>query len=144
MSDQDALERVTQSLQAIQRYLRRNRMNEEDGITRVQWLILWDLWRNEQRTIGELAAVLDVRSSTMSQMLDRLQLAGLVVRAPAAEDGRARVVRLTEAGRARIQRLKDAKTAWLAGPFQQLTVDEQQQLAELLGKLANALPTRGD
>ncbi|AIE60331.1 MarR family winged helix-turn-helix transcriptional regulator [Bacillus methanolicus] len=144
VSHRDSLELFSQSLQAVYRYLRRNGDTGSDGITRVQWLILWDLWRHQERTIGELAEKLDVRPSTMSQMIDRLQLAGLVHRYQDINDARARIVRLTDSGKERIQRLKDTRTQLLAEPFQQLDEDEQATLVELMEKLASFLPKRGD
>jgi DNA-binding MarR family transcriptional regulator len=144
VSHRDSLELFSQSLQAVHRYLRRNGDTGRDGITRVQWLILWDLWRHEKRTIGELAEKLDVRPSTMSQMIDRLELAGLVYRCQDVHDARTRIVQLTDSGKERIQRLKDMRTQLLAEPFQQLDEDEQATLVELMAKLASFLPKRGD
>lgn len=57
-----------------------------------------------ERAPGELAAHTMVTTGAMTKRIDRLELGGLVTRRRAAEDGRARVVALTEAGRGLIDR----------------------------------------
>jgi DNA-binding MarR family transcriptional regulator len=141
----DAVERLADSLQAIQRYLRRHQGARagQQALTRVQWMILRQLARSGETTIGQLAEQLDVRPSTMSQMLDRLELTGLVVRRPDIRDGRSRIVRLTTAGEQAVRTLRDVRLKLLEGPFQQLTDEEQTALVNLLGKLASLLPKGG-
>jgi DNA-binding MarR family transcriptional regulator len=52
-----------------------------------------------ERAPGELAAHTMVTTGAMTKRLDRLEQDGLVTRRPSAQDGRARVVALTDAGR---------------------------------------------
>ena len=64
-----------------------------------------------ERAPVELAATTMVTTGAMTKRIDRLEARGLVTRRPSAEDGRMRVVGLTEAGRALID---EAFTAHMA------------------------------
>lgn len=57
-----------------------------------------------ERAPGELARFTMVTTGAMTKRVDRLEEAGLVSRRSATDDGRGRVVALTEAGRALIDR----------------------------------------
>jgi DNA-binding MarR family transcriptional regulator len=52
-----------------------------------------------------------VTTGAMTKRVDRLEAAGLVSRRPAADDGRGRVVALTEKGRETIDRAFEAHVA---------------------------------
>jgi MarR family transcriptional regulator, organic hydroperoxide resistance regulator len=146
MEQRELLEQFMEAIQMLNRYLRRNESVEQGDrvITRVQWLILRHVNRYGERTIGELADRLDVRSSTMSQMIDRLELAGLVYRVQDERDARARLVRLTDEGRRVIEHLRNVRMELLSQLFQQLSEDEQQTLTHLMTKLFQQLPQRSE
>lgn len=146
MEQRELLEQFTEYFQMINRYLRRNESVKQGNrvITRVQWLILRHVYKHGESTIGQLADQLDVRSSTMSQMIDRLELAGLVYRVQDERDARARLVRLTDEGRRVIEHLRNVRKELLSELFQQLTEDEQQTLTHLMKKLLQHLPQRGE
>ena len=132
------------SLQAVNRFLRSTAFDSGAmPVTRVQWLLLRQLQRSGGATIGQLAASLDVRASTMSQMLDRLERSGLVTRTPDAVDARIRIVKLTEAG---LRTIRSSEEAWkkaLAEPFSKLDAEERERLTALMRKLAERLPGAG-
>ena len=67
---------------------------------------------------GEIARYTIVTSGTVTKRVDRLEAAGLVTRRPSADDGRARVVALTEAG----VRVIDAAFTALKSPTDQCKV----------------------
>lgn len=70
----------------------------EVGLTYPQFLVLLVLWEHRSRRLGEIAEVLGLATHAVSPIIDRLEEAGLVVRAADADDGRAVQVRLTPAG----------------------------------------------
>ncbi|GAA4576717.1 MarR family transcriptional regulator [Micromonospora coerulea] len=74
---------------------------DEHGLTYPQYLVLLVLWEHgeEAPTVSELGAQLRLDSGTLSPLLKRLEVAGLVVRNRSARDERRVEVRLT--GRAR-------------------------------------------
>lgn len=51
------------------------------------------------RPLGELGPVVGLSASSLSGLIDRMSLAGLLERIPAPADGRSFLVRLTEQGR---------------------------------------------
>ena len=110
---------------------------EELGLTYPQYLVMLVLWESEPRGVKELGEELGLDSGTLSPLLKRLEVLGLVERRRSGEDERRVAVHLTPAGRslsrkaaAIPQRLADA-----AG----LSAGELEQLRETLGKLTAAL-----
>jgi DNA-binding MarR family transcriptional regulator len=69
------------------------------GLTHPQYLVMLALWSEDARSAGNLAAALALEPATLSPLLKRLEVAGLVARRRSAEDERVLVVELTEAGR---------------------------------------------
>lgn len=71
------------------------------GITRSQWWVLSQLSRHGRAGMlqTELARDLDVGKVTVGGLVDRLEVAGYVVRQPEATDRRAKRVTITEQGR---------------------------------------------
>ena len=70
------------------------------GLTYPQYLVLLALWETDAIGVGELGACLFLDSGTLTPLLKRMELAGLLVRARAAADERRVIVTLTAAGRA--------------------------------------------
>ncbi len=130
-------EQFSKNLHALFRYMKRNQWQESDTqtITPTQWTILRSIRYQGSHSVGQLADGLGVRPSTMSQMLDRMELAGLIYREPSKEDARTRLVRLTEQGFDMLRKLKSARAEVLAGPLEQLEPAEREMLLKLLGKV---------
>jgi DNA-binding MarR family transcriptional regulator len=145
MENKDLLHSFVMNMQTINRYLRSMGSNQsENPVTRVQWLLLRHLQRNGSCTIGELAEHLDVRSSTMSQMVDRLEKNGIVYRSAGQKDARVKTVALSEKGKEIIQ---DREMLWvdsLAQPFQNFSTEEKETLLNLMDKLVSHIPKKRD
>ncbi len=145
MNDKETIEQFITYLQTINRYLRSaafDRLGER--ITRVQWLLLRHLYRCGPQTIGQLAEHLDVRPSTMSQMIDRLEKVNLVARENDAKDARIRAVTLTPEGFSFIRHAEQMWTEALAEPFSHFSAHERSLLLELMEKLAVRVPKKDD
>jgi len=141
VTETSTLEAFIQAYEVLRRFIRRRELVEgNSGLSRVQAMIVRHLHSRGSRTVGELAKYFAVRPSTMSQMIDRLELAGLVDRSADDHDARVRRVTLTPRGLAMVRELRDVRLRVLKDPFGQLTPHEQATLAELLGKLARGLP----
>ncbi|MCI3922992.1 MarR family transcriptional regulator [Paenibacillus sp. TRM 82003] len=139
------IEQFVAYLQSINRHLRSTALDPNRlPVTRVQWLLLRKLHRKNGRTIGQLAEQLDVRASTMSQMLDRLEKAGLVTRETGESDARVKLIRLTAEGADVIAKAEKDWAEGLAEPFRALNEEEQETLLRLMKKLSDHLPRRGD
>jgi DNA-binding MarR family transcriptional regulator len=68
-------------------------------ITPEQWIVLVRLWVRDGQTPSDLSEATLRDRPTMTRILDSMERGGLLVREPAPEDGRGRMVRLTPAGR---------------------------------------------
>lgn len=145
MDDRQQLELFTTDLQKINRYLRCKTFNNaKRTVTRVQWLLLRYLYRKPDQTIGQLAAYLDVRQSTMSQMLDRLEKVELIKRRTDLQDARIKLVKATPAGILFIRQTEETWMEALAEPFAHFSAEEKQALVGLMEKLSQHLPKEYD
>jgi DNA-binding MarR family transcriptional regulator len=73
-----------------------------------------------------------VTTGAMTKRIDRLSAAGLVTRRPATDDGRRRVVGLTDAGRALIDAAFEEHMANERRLLESLSAEEAAQLEALL------------
>ena len=69
------------------------------GVTPIQYSLLKCLWVEDMQTPSQLAQTLQVDTSTISGLLERLERKGLVVRTYSQEDRRSILVCLQEDGR---------------------------------------------
>jgi len=86
-------------------------------------------------TPGSLVAALGVTAGAVSQLLDSLRTQGLVEVAAHPQDGRSRLLRLTDSARAEIDTFEKQVVADLAPIFDELTTSQLRQLAALLSRL---------
>ena len=69
------------------------------GLTYPQYLVMMVLWERENLSVSEIGERLFLDSATLTPLLKRLEVAGLVVRARSREDERQVIVSLTTQGR---------------------------------------------
>ncbi len=70
------------------------------GLTYPQYLVLLVLWETDRVAVGELGARLYLDSGTLTPLLKRMEVAGLLTRERAAQDERRVIVTLSTTGRA--------------------------------------------
>ena len=80
---------------------------EPHGLTYPQYLVLTLLWERDGRSVGDVGDILDLKSSTLTPVVKRLAMAGLVSRQRDVADERRVRVQLTEMGREMRVRLRD-------------------------------------
>lgn len=85
---------------------------------------------------SELAAKVGVTRATISNMLQRMERDGLIDIRPAAKDGRAKVVSLTEAGCSFMEEILPPHYLRVSKLMEKLTEAEQKELILLLEKLS--------
>lgn len=68
------------------------------GVTRVQWIALYYLGKDESMNQKELADLMKIKESTVARLIDRMRKAGLVSRERSKKDKRAFDIKLTEKG----------------------------------------------
>ncbi len=77
------------------------------GLTYPQYLVLVALWARDDQTVGGLADVLFLESSTLTPMLKRLEGMGLLTRNRDPVDERQVRVRMTQKGAALQEKTRD-------------------------------------
>lgn len=83
-------------------------------------------------TLGELAGREQVAPPTITNVVGKLEAAGLVDKAIDANDRRVCRVSLTPAGRARLDEIRDLRTAWLTGRLADLSIDDRARVVDAL------------
>lgn len=110
---------------------------ESTGITYTQYLVMLALWENNQLTVKSVADRLDLDSASLTPILKRLEVAGLLTRQRNKADERVVEIALTEKGHslqdevASIQKRVACQTG--------LPEDEYEQLKHSLHKLIETM-----
>ena len=85
---------------------------------------------------SELAEKVGVTRATISNMLQRMERDGLVYIRPAEQDGRGKIVKLTQAGCDFMEEILPPHYLRVSRLMEKLTEDEQKKLIMLLEKLS--------
>ena len=109
-------------------------------VTPVQTLLLMHLSAGEQEASQrELERKLRLKPSTVNGIVERLEAKGYVSRRPSPQDGRVRLVSLTEAGWGKVEDFRGvvekAERLYAAG----LSAQEREQLERLLNQIITNL-----
>lgn len=70
------------------------------GLTYPQYLVMLALWEHQNQTVKSLAELLNLDSPTLTPLLKRLEIAGLLNRVRSKEDERIVIISLTPSGQA--------------------------------------------
>ncbi|MRR32438.1 MarR family transcriptional regulator [bacterium] len=111
----------------------------EIGLFRGQPPVLFELGRHEGRTQSELAEKLELTPATLTNLLTRMQHAGLIERRTDATDCRCSRIFLTEAGKEKLTQaiFKAEKMDEVA--FAGFSAEEQVQLNQYLERIHHNL-----
>jgi len=117
----------------------------ELGLTYPQYLVMLALWQDGVTAVHDLAARLQLTSSAITPLVDRLEGAGFVTRARAS-DRRVVLIALTEAGRLLEERVATAQQAVVCrtGLGDRDLADLRQELRDLADRVAATGTARGD
>ena len=115
----------------------------EFGLTPPQFDIIATLGNTEGMSFKELGEKTLITKGTLTGVIDRLELRGLVKRVQSKSDGRSTIVRLTRKGEDEFARIFPPHLAYLRGPFAALTEPELDQFDALAGKLRAAFASAG-
>jgi DNA-binding MarR family transcriptional regulator len=124
--------RVAEFRSALRRFLRRSEQAARRfGLTPQRYLLLLMIkgapGGDERSTVTELSDRLQLAQSTVTELVGRAELAGLVQRQQSTDDARVAHLRLTPEGERRLD-----------GVFDELEAD-RQQLVEIFLSLASSL-----
>jgi DNA-binding MarR family transcriptional regulator len=109
------------------------------GLTfaRYEALVLLTFSRNGRLPMRVMGDRLQLHPTSVTNIVDRLQADGLVLRTPHPTDRRATLVEITDAGTALLERATTSVTEIDFG-LSGLTAEEEIQLTELLGRVRRA------
>jgi DNA-binding MarR family transcriptional regulator len=107
------------------------------------WALLHPLEQNGEQRCSALADQVGVDVSVASRQVSALERAGYVQRRPDPVDGRASLIRLSEAGAAALAHTRDVRSQWAEEALSDWTEDEARQCTALLEKLADGLDRAG-
>lgn len=105
---------------------------------RGQGRVLAILAENPEISQKKLSFLLDMRNQSLSELLAKLEKAGLITRVPSEEDRRSMNVRLTEEGAA-LARQTEEKKDDSGRIFECLSAADRRKLGELLDALTDEL-----
>jgi DNA-binding MarR family transcriptional regulator len=140
--DDDILRQLDTALEEVRRRLRvrlRRELHAGGEVAGGGFNILSQLSLTGALSPSELADSLEVRTSTMTAHLDRLEEAGYVRRQPRAGGGASRLeVHMTEAGQSAYRRYLETRQRLLREVLGGLDPSEIQELCALLERAARA------
>lgn len=114
----------------------------ELGLTYPQYLVMLVLWKQEPQTVGSLGDMLHLDSGTLTPLLKRMEVAGLISRTRDAGDERRVLIGLTAKGRVLRAEAKKVPAMLSSG----LAIDEaavaelREQVRSLVAVLQQARP----
>jgi DNA-binding MarR family transcriptional regulator len=110
-------------------------LSPASGLSMTAAATLADIERFGPQRLTLLAAREGVTQPAMTQLISRLEEAGLVRREPSRDDGRVVLVAITEGGRATLARRRAARRERLSSIIAQLSPDHRTALAIALPAL---------
>ncbi|MEU5116077.1 MarR family transcriptional regulator [Streptomyces longwoodensis] len=113
---------------------------DELGLTYPQYLVLLVLWEQDEISVRELGAALQLESSTLSPLLKRLEAHGLLRRERRSDDERSVAIQLTGTGAALRERARAVPLA--IGDAMGLTREQDALAKQLLRLLTENVTTR--
>lgn len=142
------LNELYRTLHRLNRQMHRSAHHEgrhgKGGLYQGQANLLLLIYQNDGSYQRDLAEQLDVRPSSMTEMLLKLEQKNLIVRKQDDKDQRVMRIYLTEEGRKEAEELADNKDNFAESFFRALTDDEQEELLILTKKLCAYLEAAED
>jgi MarR family 2-MHQ and catechol resistance regulon transcriptional repressor len=108
---------------------------EEAGLCLTDFAVLEALLHKGPLTITQIQSKVPLALGSMTAAVDRLEEKGLIIRTPAADDRRAKVLKLTPEGTRIVEKAFSRHAAELESSMAVLNASEQRQLHVLLKKL---------
>lgn len=111
-----------------------NRLLEPHGLSLAQWAVLQSVWRNGPLSVKDIAKLTGNAPPATSRIIDRMVLAGLLVRQQDERDRRAVTVKTSEKGEA-LSALQSVFEEVNAIMLADLSAREVEQLFSLLERV---------
>ena len=118
----------------------RSHLSENFDVTLPQFEVLWELDRCDTPVVmSRLSEQLNVTSSNLTGVVDRLERKGLVKRFRSSTDRRVQHIEMTSAGRTSFAEIAADNALWVVRAFTELTDKEVIQLQKLLQKASSSV-----
>lgn len=114
------------------------RFMDENELSSTQVTALMRLHHGKECGVSEIASHLGITNAASSQMVERLVKAGLMLRVEDPVDRRVKSLSLTPAGRDLVERSIDARKCWMESLTQELSSEQQENIAQALIMLTEA------
>jgi len=140
--------RTEAALRAIRRLLRASEISEKQlaaatGLTPSQLVVLQQVSRLGETTAGAIATAVQFSQATVTNLVDRLEERGLVVRSRREQDRRQVWVAITETGRKALLSAPDIIQDRFRDRFERLEDWEQAMIVAMLERLTGLLNADG-
>ena len=137
---EEVVESIVSRVDMVERHIERASVDTRDllGISQGELKILLRLTRGA-RSQGDIAKTLLVSTGTMTNQLDKLEAAGLVVRSPDPTDRRGKLVEMTPMGRETVDNYVNVQAKRERQLVSGLSPQEKGELNVLLRKLLASL-----
>jgi MarR family transcriptional regulator, organic hydroperoxide resistance regulator len=99
--------------------------------------ILVALLRHQPLSLTELSQIIDKKKSSTTELVDKLIRLGYVEKTTDEHDQRIKLIRLTEKSLALKSRFAELTEKLMAKTYRGISVEEQQQVVNLLAKIVN-------
>lgn len=132
----------------IERYLRgidyrikmeARKIINELGITTPQFMALQILFNNGNLTIGELSQKMSLACSTITDLIDRMEKAHLVVREKSNKDKRVVIVSILPKGKDVLDKALDRRRAFIKAKLRDMSIEDIEKLNIYLENLHNEI-----
>ena len=139
--DYDPMKDIFMDLRRIMRAMDvySRQLASSHGLTGPQMLCLREVLDQGSLTTGALALAVALSPATLTGILDRLEVRGLVSRERRPEDKRRVLVSLTALGRQMAQELPSPMQERFGSLLTELTADEQTAIRQALNKVARMM-----
>lgn len=139
--DYDPMKDIFMDLRRIMRAMdvHSRRLAGSHGLTGPQMLCLREISQQGALTTGSLALAVALSPATLTGILDRLEMRGLVSRERRPEDKRRVLVSLTPLGRQMAQELPSPLQERFSSLLTELPIDEQASIKQALNRVAQMM-----
>lgn len=116
---------------------------DELGITYPQYIALMVLWEKDEISVNEITQKLILNTNTVTPLLKRMELQGLITRQRSNTDERKVIVKLTDKGKALEEKAAEIPQKLIEGlADSNMTVNELISLKESLYQIINFLQSK--
>lgn len=116
-------------------------LDKHYGLTSPQLFILHELFQSDQIAIGEIARKISLSQATVTDIIDRLTIKGLVTRTKNSLDRRQVLIKITPNGKNIINKKPSLLQKDFLAKFDQLQRWEQHLLLSSVEKIASMMKT---